>query len=96
VLSGRGTEADRMHGFGEGADDYVVKRSFFTIEVQRQRLIVYLNLDPTKTQPWNGKSMRDVRNIGHFGMGDTEFSLRKASQLDEVKGLINQAYETTR
>lgn len=29
------------------------KRSFCTIELQRQRAIVYLNLDPTKTTPWN-------------------------------------------
>jgi predicted transport protein len=72
------------------------KRSFFTSEVQRQRVIVYVNLDPTKAQPWNENAMRDVRNIGHYGMGDTEFSLRKASQLDAVKDLINQAYETTR
>jgi hypothetical protein len=29
------------------------KRSFFTIEVQRQRLTLYFNLDPTATTPWN-------------------------------------------
>lgn len=71
------------------------KRSFCTIELQRQRAIVYLNLDPTKTQPWDDHSMRDVREIGHFGMGDTEFSLRESSQLDELKGLVKQAYDRT-
>jgi predicted transport protein len=72
------------------------KRSFVTVEVQRQRLIVYLNLDPTKTTPWNDGAMRDVREIGHFGMGATEYSLRAPNQLDEVKGLITRAYEQTR
>jgi predicted transport protein len=71
------------------------KRSFFTIEVQRQRLILYLNLDPTATTPWNQDAMRDVRKIGHYGMGDTEYSLRNPAQLDGAKALIKQAYEKT-
>jgi predicted transport protein len=68
------------------------KRSFFTIEVQRQRLIVYLALDPPAIAGWNAEAMRDVRDIGHFGMGDTEFSLRTPSQVDETKNLIRQAH----
>ena len=71
------------------------KRSFFTVEVQRRRLIVYLNLDPTQASPWDEQAMRDVRNIGHYGMGDTELSLRQGSQLELVKDLIKQAYLTT-
>ncbi len=71
------------------------KRSFCTIELQRQRAIIYLNLDPTDTKSWNEHSMRDVREIGHFGMGDTEFSLRESSQLDELRGLVKQAYAGT-
>ena len=54
---------------------YAGKRSFFTVEIQRQRVILYLNLDPTSASPWNDKVMRDVREIGHYGMGDTEYSL---------------------
>jgi predicted transport protein len=71
------------------------KRSFLTIEVQRQRLILYLNLDPTETKPWNTEAMRDVRKIGHYGMGDTEYSLRSTAQLDEAKAVIRKAYEKT-
>ena len=48
------------------------KRSFFTIEVQRQRLLLYLSLDPATAKPWNDEVMRDVREIGHYGMGDVE------------------------
>ena len=75
---------------------YAGKRSFFTVEVQRQRLNISLNLDPTSTSPWNEKAMRDVREIGHFGLGDTAYSLRAPGQLDEVKGLVKQAYVATR
>lgn len=72
------------------------KRSFATVEVQRQRLILYLNLDPTSTSPWNDGVMRDVRQIGHYGMGETEYSLRAPSQLKDAKALIQQAYHKTR
>jgi predicted transport protein len=68
------------------------ERSFLTVEVQRKKLLVYLNLDPTATSPWNEKWMRDVREIGHFGMGDTEYLLRGPDQLDGLKELTKQAY----
>jgi predicted transport protein len=70
------------------------KKSFFTIEVQRQRLLVYLNLDPTKLE-LDQSTMRDVRNIGHFGMGDTEYSVRQAADLEGARDLIKRAYEAT-
>jgi predicted transport protein len=69
------------------------ERSFFTAELQRQKIWVYLGLDPTKTQPWNAGVMRDVREIGHYGMGDTEYVLLKPEQLEDVKVLIKQAYD---
>lgn len=37
--------------------------------------------------------MRDASNIGHFGMGETEYSLRNVDQLDELKQLIQTAYD---
>jgi len=71
------------------------KRSYFTAEIQHRRVLVYLSLDPKTVQPWNDDAMRDASNIGHFGMGDTEFSLRTVDQLGEVRALIKTAYEAT-
>jgi len=71
---------------------YAGKRSFLTVEIQRQRLILYLNLDPTTASPWYEDVMRDVRNIGHFGMGDTEYSLRSPEELNAAKAMIKEAY----
>jgi predicted transport protein len=68
-------------------------KSFCTMETQRRRIIVYLSLDPTEAKPWNDSLMRDVREIGHFGMGDTEYSVRQATHLDDAKALIRNAYE---
>lgn len=72
------------------------KRSFFTLEMQRSRVLVYLALDPSSTQPWREQVMRDVRKIGHFGMGDLEYSLTNPEQLPEVRDLIRAAYAHTR
>lgn len=69
------------------------KRSFFTAETQRQRIVVYLGLDPKAWQPWNENTMRDATGIGHFGMGDLEYSLRASDQLEEVHHLAKVAYE---
>lgn len=71
------------------------KRSFFTAETQRQRIVVYLSLDPQAWQPWNENTMRDATGIGHFGMGDLEYSLRASDQLEEVRDLAKTAYEAS-
>lgn len=69
------------------------KRSFFTVELQHQRALVYLSLDPASTKPWNEAVMRDASDIGHFGMGDTEYSLRNVDHLDHIKQLIQTSYD---
>lgn len=69
------------------------RRSFFTAELQQQRIIISLSLSPAATRPWNDQVMRDATQIGHFGMGDVEYSLRSVEQLDEVKQLIQAAYD---
>ena len=69
------------------------KKSFFTVELQHQRVLVYLSLSPPNVQPWNKDAMRDASQIGHFGMGDTEYSVRNVDQLDEVKQLVQAAYD---
>lgn len=71
------------------------KRSFFTVETQKSRLLLYLALDP-KAVEWRDQAMRDATNIGHFGMGDLEYSLASVDQLDEVRALLRSAYESSR
>ena len=72
------------------------KRSFFTVELQKQRVLVYLNLSTETARPWDGNAMRDVTNIGHFGMGNIEFSLTSIDQISAVSALVKIAYETSR
>lgn len=68
------------------------KKSFFTAEIQKGRVLVYLSLSPETAQPWNAEVMRDVTAIGHFGMGDVEYSLVTVEQLSEAQSLIRLAY----
>lgn len=72
---------------------YRGKRAFTTVEVQRSRLLVCMALDPSTTRPWDEQLMRDVSNIGHFGMGDVEFSLSDPEQVAQVLPLIQAAYD---
>jgi predicted transport protein len=72
------------------------KKSFFTLEIQRQRVIVYLSLDPAAIQElWVPTLMRNVTEIGHFGMGNTEYSLRDGERVGEVRNLMELAYHRT-
>lgn len=69
------------------------KKSFFTAEIQKGRILIYLSLTADAAQPWDEKVMRDVSKIGHFGMGSTEFSLVNVDQLTSVQALIARAYK---
>lgn len=69
------------------------KKSFFTLKTRRQRVVAYISIDPTTIRDlWNAETMRDVTNKGHLGIGNTEYSIRSADQIDEVCGLISLAY----
>jgi predicted transport protein len=68
------------------------KRSFFTAEIQKARIWIYISLPPSEAQPWVETVMRDATNIGHFGIGATEFNLTLTDQLEQLEPLLRQAY----
>ena len=39
------------------------------------------------------KQCRDVREIGHFGTGDFELTIKNVNDFEETKYLINEAYK---
>lgn len=71
---------------------YKISQNIVCMELQKQRIILYLKLNPkeVKNPPSNS---RDVSNIGHFGTGDFEISIRKAEDFEEAKPLIELAYQ---
>lgn len=67
-------------------------KNFMTVVFQKDRLVVYLRLDPDAVALRAGFA-RDVRQIGHWGTGDLELSVATAEDLEQSKPLIAMAYE---
>lgn len=66
-------------------------KNFATVVLQKNRLLVYLHLDPTTVGPLPANA-RDVRAIGHWGTGDLELSITTPDQLEAAKPLLQRAY----
>jgi predicted transport protein len=67
-------------------------RNFVIVCFQKNNLVVYLHLDPDKVDLVEGFT-RDVREIGHWGTGNVEVTLRNLVDLNKAKPLLLQAYE---
>lgn len=67
-------------------------KNFATLVPQKNRLLLYLHLDPTKVVPMPVNGL-DVSQKGHWGTGDLELSLSSQADLDAAKPLILVAYE---
>ena len=61
------------------------------MEIQQRKILLFLKLKPTaiKEPP---STYRDVTNIGHFGTGQSEFTISSETHLEAVKPYIEQAY----
>jgi predicted transport protein len=62
------------------------------MEVKQQRVLLYLKLDPKSVRGPKGIS-RDVTDVGHYGTGNLEMSLKTVADLDAAKPFIQMAYE---
>ncbi len=67
-------------------------KNFASVVPQKNRLLLYLHLDPAQVVPLPGNG-RDVGQQGHWGTGDLELALASQADLDAAKPLILMAYE---
>lgn len=67
-------------------------KNFVTIVIQKNRLLLYLNLTPSSISSLP-LIARDATNIGHWGTGDLEITVSTLQDLDQAKPLILMAYE---
>lgn len=69
-------------------------KNFMCAEVRATRgvVVLFLSLDPESVEIENGFT-RDVRNIGHWGTGGFEVTLRSLDDLERSKPLIVKSYE---
>lgn len=71
---------------------YRISQNITCMEIQKQRLLLYVKLDPTTIGELPSMA-RDVREIGHYGTGDLELSVRNADDLHTAKRYIELAYQ---
>jgi predicted transport protein len=71
---------------------YKISKNIVCLEVQNQKIYLFLKLDPKKVLGPNGIS-RDVTSIGHFGTGDLEVTVKSPEDLEAAKPYIKMAYE---
>jgi predicted transport protein len=71
---------------------YKTSQNIVCMEVKQQRVLLYLKLDPRSTRGPKGIS-RDVSEVGHYGTGDLEVSIKTQSDFETAKPFIQQAYE---
>jgi predicted transport protein len=93
---------DYMLNLGDDVQEKTLKyyfaykriKNFACVEVytQSNKLQVYVKLNPDKVKLEEGFT-RDVRNIGHFGTGDLEITIRNQEDLTKAEPLILRSYE---
>ena len=70
---------------------YKKVQNVFCIEIYKQQIIVRMKLNPDTVELENGFT-RDMRNIGHYGTGDLEVSIKTEEDFMKAKSLIERAY----
>ena len=71
---------------------YRISQNIVCMEIQKQRLLLYVKLDPTTIDELPPIA-RDVRDIGHYGTGDLELSVRTSDDFEVTKHYIELAYQ---
>lgn len=70
---------------------YKKVQNIVCIEVFKNQIILHLKLDPNTVELENGFT-RNVKNIGHYGTGDLEISIKTEKDFQKAKPLIDRAY----
>lgn len=66
-------------------------KNFCTMEVYQTKMLINFRLNPDDYEL--SDTLRDIRNIGHWGCGDLQLIMRDRSEIEKAKELILKAYE---
>lgn len=67
-------------------------KNIICVEVRMKSIMLYLRINPDEIALESGFS-RDVRNIGHWGTGELEITVKNVEDFEKAKEYINKAYE---
>ena len=71
-------------------------KNFACVEIYNQaaKILVFVKINPeTVDLEANTGFLRDVRNIGHFGTGDLEITIKTQEDLERAKPFLTNSYE---
>ena len=71
---------------------YKISQNIACMELHKERILLYVKLDPKRVD-LPRRIARDVTDIGHYGTGDLELSVRTQADLETVKPVLEQAYQ---
>lgn len=66
-------------------------KNIVCVEILKNRLILYLKLD-ANTIDYEDGFTRDTSQIGHYGTGDVEVTIRNRADYEKAKLLLDRAY----
>lgn len=69
-------------------------KNFASVQFNLNKIIVYVNIDAENIKLEKGFT-RDVRNLGHFGTGKLEITIKNMEELEKAKPLIQQSLENS-
>jgi len=69
-------------------------KNFACIHIQsgKSRILMWLQIDPDTVELEKGFS-QDKRDVGHYGTGDLELTIRNLDDLEKAKSLIQRSFE---
>ena len=71
---------------------YRTTQNIVCMEIQNKKILLFLKLSPKEVEEEKG-FIRDVSEVGHFGTGDVEVTLKSLDELERAKPLIQMAFE---
>lgn len=71
---------------------YKISQNITCVEIQKQRILLYVKLNPATLEVLPTIA-RDVREVGHYGTGDLEISIRNINDFEVAKKYLEMAYQ---
>ena len=72
---------------------YKTSQNIICMKIQRNRVVLYVKLDPKEVDVPLELHPRDMTNTGHYGTGDLELSVKTENDLELVKPILELAYQ---
>jgi predicted transport protein len=68
-------------------------KNIVCVEIRQKSILLYLRLDPDAFPEEQKRGiLRDVRNVGHWGTGDSEVAIKSAKDFELIKYLLDKCY----